>query len=244
MLLSMMATMQCLSTSQARGASVFPSLSELVPVQSVTADVMKVEFSKRSQELAARMQRALADKQQWFLEYMKTHANEGRLPYHESFGLTKEEYDEFLASSKSTSLQKTTQIPLTIVRTKDVVEIRFDETKNSLQPISIDLAKETAATPLATMESPKKRDSGPEGGALGPHRSYTWKSRTGSVESGTWTSVEVSIGTILASGKKFLRYHVQQFADSKPQVQFETLLFYELPTEKSKQSGSSKSGGR
>jgi hypothetical protein len=216
----------------AQSTGQLPDLRTLVPAKTTQVDVMRLRIPPRVQELAARMQQATAAKQAWFIEYVKVHADARPLPYHENLGLTAEEYSEFLElSKKQTTLEKTAQMPLQVAPTKEGVQLRFDDSVNLLQPISIDFSDATVTVPLAKMTSPQRIDSGPNGGLLGPHKTYTWTAREGTPESGAWTSVELSLGKMLTTGRTYLQYKAYQFVDKKPNVRFETLLFFDSPQE-------------
>jgi len=207
----------------------FPSVQTLLPLREIQVDVMSVRYPPRAQELSARLQKAVSANQQWFSQYLKDNADAKPLPYHENLGLSPQEYTEFLDLSKKATLEKTASVIMKVAQTKDGVQLRFDDTANRLQPIAIDPLKQTVDTPLASMTSPKKNDSGLEGGLLGPHKSYTWAAREGTLESGSWQSVEFTLGTIIATGREFLQYKVHKFVNQKPAIHFETLLFFDLP---------------
>lgn len=204
-----------------------PPMEELLPRKTVRADVMTVRNPKRMEELGKKFQEGAASKREWWLEYLRENAEKRPLPYHENMGLTREEYAEFLKLGSGQTLEKDTEIQLLATKTEGGVQLRFDDMKNALQPIDFDLTAASVTTPLATMTSPERRDSGPGGGLLGPHISYSWSARTGTLESGTWTSVHVTVGRILATGREFFQYKVMKMTEQKPEIQFDTLLMYE-----------------
>jgi hypothetical protein len=207
----------------------FPNLQSLLPLRAVQVDVMALRYPVRFEELSARMQKAIASHREWITQYVKDNADAGPLPYHENFGMSSEEYAEYLALGKKATLEKTASVSLMVKQTKDGVQLRFDDTANALQPIEIDPLKQTVDVPLAKMTSPAKRNSGSEGGLLGPHKSYTWSAREGTPESGTWQSVEFTLGIVIANGREFIQYKVHKLVNQKPAIHFETILFFDPP---------------
>jgi hypothetical protein len=209
------------------GAAEVPPMEELLPQKNVRADVMALGNSIRMQELDKKMQEAIASKREWWIEYIKANAEKRPLPHHENMGVTADEYAEYLQLGTKQTLEKVSEVQLLATKIPGGVQLRFDDMKNALQPIDFDFTAASVTTPLAKMTSPERRNSGPGGGLLGPHVAYSWSARTGTPESGTLTSVNVTIGRVLATGREFFQYKVLKVTEQKPEIQFETLLLYE-----------------
>ena len=66
------------------------------------AEVLRVRSDEQTEEIAKRFMSAIRNKNDWFQDYVKTNASvKGGLPYHENFGVTREEYLRFQQSKKT-----------------------------------------------------------------------------------------------------------------------------------------------
>lgn len=75
------------------------ALAALMPAGSVTADVLTPDYPRRIEELAVRMDVAARRNPQWFQAYLHLHGSDA--PWHPNFGLTREEYAEYLGSART-----------------------------------------------------------------------------------------------------------------------------------------------
>ncbi len=92
------------------------------------AEMFVAGLPREAEAIAAKMQKALADPQ-WIQTYLKEKdPKPGEiLPYSEKFGITKEEYDLFIRSTKNMTLNKVADVIVRVVRVKDKVTISIND---------------------------------------------------------------------------------------------------------------------
>ena len=74
------------------------SLESMLPAGDVTIEFLDVTMSERGNQLAAKFQSGTDS--EWLQKYIARVSNPGEpLPYHQNFGLTEAEYEEFLKAS-------------------------------------------------------------------------------------------------------------------------------------------------
>jgi len=203
-----------------------PTLEELLPADNILVDVMALEVSPKAQELSTRICTATTADREWLSAFLKEHARENPLPYDPRFGVTEEEYREYLALRKEGKLQKTNQIELRVKKEGSRVEIGFNEVPDATQPISIDLANQTLQTPLCSVAGPEPRDSGLTGAAIGPNQSYSWQGQTRGKDDGTWSTINFTVGKLTTGHRRFIDYQIKRFAGGRMQMLFEAIWFY------------------
>ena len=67
------------------------SLNEVLPSGNEEIEIMKIGYSKRSTELAKKLQIAISEHREWFLEHLKKSKPGEPLIYDPKLGLTEEE---------------------------------------------------------------------------------------------------------------------------------------------------------
>jgi hypothetical protein len=177
-------------------------------------------------ELYARLKAATNANSDWFNAYMAAHARETPLPYDPKLGLTEPEYREYLVLRKGAKLEKTKEVELKVKRTSAMVELRLDQARDAIQPITIDLKSRTVTTPLVSVSHPESRDTKETNGFLGPNQSYNWHAQASSKDGETLVTVSFTVGKLTADGRKFIQYRVNKSVGGTPQIQFDTLWYY------------------
>lgn len=84
------------------------------------ADIMD-GYDERLIFLSTKYSEAIASNQEWFLEYAKTVPDGEEMPYHQNFGLTKEEYEEMLLSMKNMRTFSTGQEEFEIKKENNII---------------------------------------------------------------------------------------------------------------------------
>jgi len=203
-----------------------PELDELFPVDNILVDVMALQYPPRMNELYVRLKAAMAANREWFDAYLSAHAHETPLPYDPKLGLSESEYREYLVLRSGTKLQKTKEVELKVRRTSAMVELRLDQNRDAIQPITIDLKRRTLTTTLVTLSRPEARDSKDPAGFLGPNQSYTWHGQSSSADGETLVTVSFTIGKITADNRKFIQYRVNKSVGDRTEIQFDTLWVF------------------
>ncbi len=205
----------------------FPTLEELLPTQDFKVDLMGAKVSPRAEELAQRFSSAVEANRDWFSAYAKQHEGEKSLPYDEKMGLTKAEYQEYVAIDSQQKLVKTGEATVLAKKLNGTtVELRLDNSVNVAQPIVIDYAKKTFKTPLITIPLTQAQDSGPNGGPLGPYKCYVWQGRTGDPKTGNFAMVSFVIGQLNSGEHRYIQYQVMEVTDGKADANVQTLWYF------------------
>lgn len=113
--------------------------------QSLVAGVKNVNAirpkqpSARMQELSDRMTQAIQDHKQWLADYVKNASPGKPLPYHANFGISKEEYREFLALTEKTEFEVALTEPVEIVYDGSTIRFKTEGQIQLFNFIQIDL---------------------------------------------------------------------------------------------------------
>ncbi len=98
-------------------------IQNLLPTGNCSVDLMELHYPARFMVLTKRLQTAVSADKEWWMGYVKQHAaSGGPLPYNPRFGLTKEEYNEFLSLGEKRTLEKVKSCKLVIKAISDNYE--------------------------------------------------------------------------------------------------------------------------
>jgi hypothetical protein len=215
-----------MSAAIARAQPPSVDVTTLLPSDGVTVDVMQPAFPKRLQDLAMKLQGALAKDPEW----TKSHVGKAKpgepLPYDERLGLTKAEYEEFLALMKVGGMSKVATATLRVQRDGDRIVLQFGERFPGMERIEVDLQKDSASTPAGVVADRQIIAASSGQAATGPWDGVQWLSE-GFEEDLTRPSVSLAVGKLKATGRGILYYRVRPGAStSAAPVQY--VLFYDL----------------
>jgi hypothetical protein len=178
----------------------------LLPPAKSSVDVMGIVYPKRVMELTQKFQTAISTNKDWLLGYIKENAKEGEpLPYSPKFGLTQEEYTEYLSLAEKRTLEKTGSGVLVLRTNSCCVEFDGGQDLADLTGVKIDLKQLTVTTPFAELRNPTpKTNSG--GPGLGAYSGFQWSFEESDSEKGNITEASFLIGKQKESGKYFIYY--------------------------------------
>ena len=205
-------------------------LRKLLPIGRFAVDVMDFAPSAHMVELSQRFQDAVSQRPQWLLEHAKTYEPGKPLPYDPRFGLTEEEYAEFLALAEDLSLKKKRQATLAVVKKgTDIFVLDGGNSLPELTGIEIDLKNDVVRTPFGTaMEASEVKPSSKQN-ATGPWRGRTWRLEDGDIDTLTGTVVKFSLGKLERSGRAILYYRVRHREAGQNLQRITGVLHYDLP---------------
>jgi len=152
------------------------SLSSLITEGPVKLDVMKIVPSNRATVLRVKMELALVENRDWYLQYAKSAKPGEPLPYDSRFGVTEAEYAEMLEEHKKNALVKDSSIDARIVIQHNIARIESDKPLGeSLLKLRINLANNELTSidgkvGAATYTSNDAADT-----PVGPWQGYSWK---------------------------------------------------------------------
>jgi len=100
-------------------------VSNLLHENSSNAEIMDgIKQNPRQAELTVRLRASMQENRDWFMEYIKTVPKGEKMPYHKNFGITEEEYSEFLNLSNDIEIVSTGQENLQVFKTDSLITFK------------------------------------------------------------------------------------------------------------------------
>jgi len=215
-------------TSPAGPGSSIPDPRVILAAGRLDVEVMTLRMSPRAVELGTKLQRALAQDPEFLREHMKKSVPGEPLPYDERFGLTKAEYEEFLATSQQMSLQKIGDATLAITETtKDSYRLDGGTDLPELTGIVIDLGQDEVRTQFATAAERIELHA-PAVAPLGTWSGVQWKHAELAPDQKAGTMVQFSLGRADRSGRGVLHYEVRVIA-AEGNIEIMRILTFDVP---------------
>jgi hypothetical protein len=202
-------------------------IGKLLPKGKCNVDTMGLGFPKRFLELTEKLQIAISTNKNWWFDYIKNNAKDGEpLPYSPMFGVTKDEYAEYLSLGEKRKLEKMGD-GILLVKT-NAVGFEFDggSTLSDLNGLKINLKELTVTTPFATLKNPAAEES--KGGpALGAFSGYRWEFEQGDINKGDGTEASFLIGKQKESGRRFIYYKGSVMKATNSISKVSVVIFYD-----------------
>jgi hypothetical protein len=194
--------------------------------------IINVAVPDKVVEYTKTMQAAVARNPDWWSAYVKqSMPTEGPLPYHPNFGLTEEQYKEYLALAKQMELQEGAETSLLVQRTEEGTwTLNPGAPVGKPLQIEIDVKNRVAKTPYGTLVSPTeiRSGSGNAWGSLGEWEGLEWKMREGAPESGRAKLVTLRLGRLLNSNRGILLFEARVLDIGKPAAKVGVFMTFSL----------------
>jgi hypothetical protein len=203
-----------LVAAQVAGGEATSGLESLIPVGRVQVKVLRLSAPAPYSALLARFTAAAREHQAWLLEWVRK-AGSGPLPWHPNLGLSKSEYEQFLAlqSQLRFGVERTAQVNITRKGSRLLIE-GGDEVPD-LWEVEVDPKAMTVASPLGGCRDFREVEPSPNQRATGPWRGFACSATTGDHEKGTGSSFSFTIGRLVGDGEIFLSYVAKRLRDSR-----------------------------
>lgn len=194
---------------------------------------MDLAAPPRAQALMARLQAAMRQNSQWWLEYTKQHARPGEpLPYHVNFGITEPEYQEMLTLLNQLQLAEVGSAELTV---RAAGQHRFVLDGGTALPdltgIVVDLEKNRVETPFGHTSTSNPIQASEEQRATGPWNGVSWKHEALTGDGTSGTLINFNLGRLQESGRGILYYDAKRVANGTMQNRATRIVTYDLPTD-------------
>jgi hypothetical protein len=177
-------------------------------------DVMELTASPRFVELGLRLQKAATADPKWWMEKIKNAKPGEPLAYEPRFGLSPEEYNEFLALGKKKAMRKKSEATIELSENgNDVFVFSGGESLPNLTRIEVDLKGDLVRTPFGVAKNRVEIHAN-EASALGPWNGVQWESDTDAATVFSQGTVKLAIGTLESSGRAVLYYTVKKLGAS------------------------------
>ncbi|KXY46800.1 hypothetical protein [Bacillus mycoides] len=136
------------------------SVEEYIPSRlmnaEVTADIMTLEFpygiKEKLEKIGNKMSTSITNNLDWYFKYAEEMMPNGNLPYHENFGITKEEYDFMIDEMNKAKYVNTSDGKIFFKKKGHEIQIRSDEHLKLVENISIDTEKNVIKTAFGECE--------------------------------------------------------------------------------------------
>ena len=150
-------------------------LCDVIPNGEITVEVLELRFSKRTEELAAKMSQALATNQEWWMEYIKQHAADYPLPYHANLGLTQEEYAEYLdGAEKTRHLHKVSDASINFKRKGNLISIDLGDETSPVSKWQLNILSGELLLPTGEAIKPVWCSGNDTTQPIGAFKGYSW----------------------------------------------------------------------
>jgi hypothetical protein len=212
-------------------AALADSARQLIPVGTIRVSVMDVAAPPRAQALMARLQAAVRQHPQWWLEYTREHARPGEpLPYHAKFGLPEAEYREMLALLNQLQLAEVGTAEL-VIRAEGENRFVLDGGTGlpDLTGIVVDLEHGRVETPFGHTSTRNPVPASEEQRATGPWSGMSWKHEALTDGGRSGTLINFNLGRLQESGRGILYYDAKRVVDGTMQNRATRILTYDLP---------------
>ena len=202
-------------THQPNKSKPFAFVDSLLKKDNYTIEFLDFEYPKDIQEIVMRFQQSTIEKKVWFEEYYSRNFKKGEgLPYHENFGITKEEYQKIkdldktppAIAVKSTALLKAS-------RSSNVFSFKTSENNiKYLETLKIDFRNEVLIFLHDTVPFESEINT-PATTPFGEWHGYSWKKEISTQEENdvlrfdslVFKIIEIDFGKIKKNNKTILR---------------------------------------
>lgn len=99
---------------------------QLLPEGKFIVGIMQLVGNPRYGEIALKFQKSIQANYDWFVEYIKQNENIYPLPYHESFGITREEYSFFLTAKDNLRFESRKKEELIINHENNIISFKIN----------------------------------------------------------------------------------------------------------------------
>lgn len=191
-------------------------LSDVIPTGKTTVELLEVRFSERVEQLALKMNNALAINQDWWMDYVKKHAGESPLPYHTNIGISEQEYKEYLeGAEKSRHLRKVSDAYVIFRRKGDFLSIDIGDTNSPVEQWRLNLSNGDLLMPAGDGGKPEWTFSDDVTQPLGAYEGYSWRFEKSNASESDIHTVWLWIYHLKATGMIFWRIKDGEMRDNR-----------------------------
>jgi len=132
--------------------------------------------SAKLTDISIRFQKSVEKNKEWYNEYINKHSSNGKLPWNENFGITKEEYDELISSTEKMSLIEKGKTIVSIVKEDDgVLTLKANQDLEYLSGIKIDALNNCLISESGVFKYSNDIEASDDQEITGPWSGSTWK---------------------------------------------------------------------
>jgi hypothetical protein len=183
-----------------------PDIHQALPPGHYTAYVVTIMPTARQMELTQCLQKAFAADPQWIQNYIKQNAKDGEpLPYDPKFGLSNDEYQEFLKLAKDSHLGIVDHFDMAIEAAgADGIQLHAPPRYAPMDGITINFGSGEVTTRFGKISLSEPVAAIAHN--FGPSSGQTWQYHSGDPNIGTMVEATLSIGRFEMGGDWLIRY--------------------------------------
>lgn len=200
------------------------ALQNILSTGNYNFEVMDLDIPADLKSIMIRFQQGIVSHREWYMKYAQENRNKVPLPYHENFGISKEEYEKYHAESSLMNRVKMVQRqPLVVTNKNGFITMRGNGQFNLFDSLKFNLKNYTLSNSGQRFEYLGEINA-EQSSPFGAWRGYRWKIEIGKLEDVLagkkvdYSLIEINIGTTNAGGTIVLRHKSMLVEAGKPKV--------------------------
>lgn len=180
-------------------SNAFKYIDTVMAKDKITFEFLDFIFPQEVHDIVLRIQKAMLEKKDWSEEYFSKYYKEGEgLPYHENFGITKEEYQKIKDLDKTPSTIKVmTTATINTKRTNGTLTFNAkEEYAQIFNDLEVDLVNEFMIFNNDTIPYNSEINA-PSRTPLGEWHGYAWKMETSNLSNNSNFKLKTLVGKII-----------------------------------------------
>jgi hypothetical protein len=226
----------CAQTNQKSYSKPFSYIDSLINKNNYTIKFLDFEYPKDIQEILLRFQKTMSEKKEWYQDYFSKNYKAGEgLPYHENFGITKDEYQRIKDLDKSPPiLVIKDSASIKVNRASDILSFEATEERAKfMESVKIDFKNELLVFRNDTIPFPNEINA-PATTPFGKWHGYSWKKEISNlgekddlkIDSLISKIIDVSFGNVLSNNKILFRLKYKEVDRGTIKANFEVLCYF------------------
>lgn len=201
------------------------ALDEVLPSGDCNLEIMKIAPSKRGAELETKIQKAVAKRRDWFLDYVKETKPGEPMAYHKNLGVTRDEYHEYLREAKQRKLSSTGEfLPCKFIHDGKILRLDVGSDTSALSKIRLDLSDNRLRASTGDIGLPEWDSNDRQDIPIGPWEGYIWRFEASSVDQFKIRIVALSIYRLRNSGKILWHFKDSEMVNKELKQNVDLLL--------------------
>ena len=182
-------------------------LADVMPSGRCEIEFMTIQLTDRANELTLKLQAAIATNQDWFREQFKQRKPGQPLDYDPRFGITKEEYAEFLREVEHRHMVSTgTKLPCIFRWKGDILSLDVGDTNSPLNKIRLNTKSGELFASVGRVGTPIWESSDDPITPIGAYDGCEWAYKKENFEDYNVRQVRLEIWRLKPSGKILWRF--------------------------------------
>ncbi|MDR3501674.1 MAG: hypothetical protein P4L79_03735 [Legionella sp.] len=208
------------------------------PNKQIKAKVMELAASAEVNKSVQKLQKGVAEHQEWFKSYIKDRKPGEILPYHKNMGITENEYKIFLDNLNHVGIKQIGTVDVSFQQEKDGSFKIKTEQKSPIDGLII--GQQAVTTPFGKATKYSIINNSDKNAPTGPWKGVQWslidfdeqQMKTKSFREMKGKDVKLAVGKLSNTGEGILYYNVNDIDMPKDKkVQISYIIFYPLNDE-------------